>query len=136
MNNNHHTSNQRNHKEGDVDLFSKPDMHTSASTTTPPTVPGSSAVSTNLSQLGQYLDEDLGYMRNGTWDRSYIKDGILPKEQQQFRIGSEIGKCDPITQSILMFCAHSNFKKQPSTIGEAMQFYGAPSSSLQAPTDE
>ena len=48
MNNNHHTNNQRDRKESDVDLFSEPDLHTTASTTTPPALPGSSAVSTNL----------------------------------------------------------------------------------------
>ena len=132
MNNNHHTNNQRNHKESDVDLSSEPDLHTTASTTTPPTLPGSSAVSTNLNQLGQYLDEDLGDMRDGIWNRDYIMGGILPKEQRRFRIEGEIGKCDPITRSILKFCAHNNFKKQPSTLGETMQFYGTTSSVPQA----
>ena len=114
MNNNHHTNNQRNHKESDVDLSSEPDLHTrTASTTTPPTLPGSSAVSANLNQLGQYLDEDLGDMRDGIWSRDYIKDGILPKEQRQFKIEGEIGKCNPITRSILKFCAHATSRSSP-----------------------
>ena len=56
--------------------------HTQPHHTTPPTLPDSSAVSTNLFQLGQYLGEDLGGVRDGTWNQSYVRDGILPKEQQ------------------------------------------------------
>ena len=74
-------------------------------------------------------------MRDGTWNRDFIKDGILPKEQRQFGIEGEIGECDPITRSILKFCAHSNFKKQPSTLGETMQFYRATPSILHAPVE-
>ena len=136
MSNNHHTNNQRDHKESDVDLPSDPDLHSTASTTTPPTLPGSSAVSTNLNQLRQYLDEDLGDIRDGAWNRDFINEGILPKAQLQFSIESEIGDCDPVTRAILMFCADNGYKKQPSTLGETMQFYGKTPSILLAAEEE
>ena len=136
MSNNHHTNNQRDHKESDVDLPSEPDPRTTASTTTPPTLPGSSAVSTNLNQLRQYLDEDLGDVRGGAWNRNFINEGILPKQQLQFHIESEFGDCDPVTRSILRFCADNGYKKQPSTLEETMRFYRKTPSILLAAEEE